>query len=111
MTSDDSSSCAKFVIADRFSTERDYIQKTEDLFKVYFDIESRDEITLNVKHACKIERKKRCEQMKKRLESKQCVNKRVVEICEAALEQINAKEDETDSTKYIVYVLRQKSSL
>jgi hypothetical protein len=97
-------SCSKFVIADKFagSTER-----TEADFKKHFDIESRTEITLNVKHASKLDRKRKAEQLRKVL-SVRCSNQRLLDLFENLIEQVHAKDEERDTSKYYVYVLTHK---
>lgn len=65
-----SSSCdnqPKFVIADRFEGE---LSKHENEFRRHFDIERRSEITLNVRHACKLQRKRRADLVRKALSAK-----------------------------------------
>lgn len=77
-------SCAKFVIADKFSQN---VEKTEEDIKKHFDIESRSEISLNVKHACKLERKRKSENLRKLLSKKcsQC-SPQILDYLEAFIE-------------------------
>lgn len=58
---------AKFVIADKFPANNEKVE--EDLRK-YFEIESRSDISINVKYASKLERKRRCDQIKKLVSTK-----------------------------------------
>ena len=95
--------CAKFVIADKFSGS---VDRTEADFKKHFDIESRTEITLNVKHASKLDRKRKAEQLRKFL-SGRC-NQRILDFFENLVEEVQKKDDERDTTKYYVYVLVHK---
>jgi hypothetical protein len=72
---------SKFVIADKFPANN---EKIEETFRKYFEIESRSDISINVKYASKLERKRRCDHIKK-LVSNKC-SKKVVECLETLLE-------------------------
>lgn len=75
-------------------------------FNKHFSIESRNEITLNVKHAGKLQRKRKAEILRKRVISR--VKESWLEQFEALIEQVQIKEEQADQTKYYVYVLTHK---
>ena len=103
-SSGDQQEHAKFVIADRF--EETDVAKTESDVKKHFDIEKRYEITLNVRHACKLQRRRRADLVRKALSNK--VRDYWLDVFEQLVEQAYSKDDERDQSKYYIYVLRHK---
>ena len=97
---------AKFVIADKFAGP---IEQSEADFQKFFDIESRSEITLNVKHACKLERKRRADFVRKKLAGK-VKNDAWIDLFEQLVEMVYQKDEEQDNSKYYVYVLSHKQN-
>lgn len=96
-----------FIICDIFN-KRD-IENTETLFKHYFEIEKKEVITINVKHAMSLD-KPRIEKIVKSLSNKACLQK-FLRVCFGSAQGSRTFDELGKTTEYICYSLRCKSKM